>query len=280
MLVNVNKSELYSLAKSFYDVSRTMIAIYDADRKIICSYPDKMTPFCTEIRKSAELTRRCLECDENALKRCAETHEIQIYKCHMGLVEIAAPIIQNELVIGYMLFGQITDTRDHTKLFENLEKRTKNFLPDFSALQGAVQKIKYRSESYITAIAKMMEMCAGYIWQNSFISIKNDSVSHALDIYIREHLSEDLSVEAICRCFNICRSTLYSVSKEYFGCGISDYITKCRIDEAKELLKKKLPVWQVAENVGIKDVNYFIRVFKRHTGTTPKKFQSKTVIFP
>lgn len=277
MLVNTNRDALYSLAKNFYDVTRTLIAIYDANRNIICSYPDKMSPFCTQLRKSETLTQRCLECDRKALEHCAETHKIHIYKCHIGLVEIAAPIIQNELVIGYILFGQITDNTDKSQLIDGLEELAKNFSLNFEELLENARKIRYRSEQYITAIAKMMEMCAGYIWQNSFISIKNDSTSHAIDIYIQEHLSENLSVAALCKCFHICRSTLYSISKEHFGCGISEYVTSCRINKAKEMLKKNLSVYYVAESVGIKDVNNFIRIFKKYTGTTPAQFRKSVV---
>ena len=57
--------------------------------------------------------------------------------------------------------------------------------------------------------------------------------------------------------------------------GISEYITKRKISKAKELLKtKNLSVIQVALAVGYDDVSYFIRIFKKQTGMTPKKYQS------
>lgn len=57
--------------------------------------------------------------------------------------------------------------------------------------------------------------------------------------------------------------------------GISEYITKRKISKAKELLKtKNLSVIQVSLAVGYDDVSYFIRIFKKQTGMTPKKYQS------
>lgn len=272
MLIHANKEELRALAKSFYNVSRTILSIYDANQESICSYPDKMCQFCTEVRKSDELTRRCWECDRIALEKCAETHSVYIYKCHMGLIEVASPIIQSDIIIGYMLFGQITDSRDRSPILDGLEKKAEQHGLDYDKLVQGAQKIACRSPEYIASISKIIEMCANYIWQNSFLSIKNDTAAHALDLYIHENLDRKLSVSSLCTQFNMCRSTLYALSKEYFGCGISEYISCCRIEKAKRLLRDKMPVYQVAEKVGISDTNYFIRFFKKRTGVTPKKY--------
>lgn len=272
MLIHADHDKLLELAKSFYDVSHTMISIYDANKKLICSYPAKMCQFCNELRKSSTLNARCIKCDDTALEKCDETRTVYSYKCHMGLMEVAVPIIQYDMIIGYILFGQITDERDKSKLLTGLDNIAQKHGLDLAILEDGVQKIKYRSPQYITSISKLTEMCASYIWQNSFISIKNGTTAHALDIYIRENLCADLSVSVLCHKFNTCRSTLYSISKEHFGCGITDYVTRCRISLAKKLLREKHAVYEVAEMVGIPDTNYFIRLFKKHTGTTPKKY--------
>lgn len=272
MLIHTDREELLLLAKSFYDVSHTLISIYDANKKLICSYPNKMCTFCTEIRKSPTLTARCVKCDEVALEKCGETRSVYAYKCHMGLIEVAAPIMQNNLIIGYILFGQITDNKDRTSLLCGLEEVATKHKLSYDLLKESSQKVTYLSSQYITSISKIMEMCASHIWQNSFISVKNGTIAHALDIYIRENLCRDLSVSALCKRFNISRSSLYAIAKEQFGCGISDHVTRCRIARAKKLLCECYPVYQVAEMVGIPDTNYFIRLFKKHTGTTPKKY--------
>ncbi len=272
MLIHADRDKLLELAKSFYDVSHTMISIYDANKKLICSYPAKMCQFCNELRKSSTLNARCIKCDDTALEKCDETRTVYSYKCHMGLMEVAVPIIQYDMIIGYILFGQITDKKDKSDLLVGLDTIAHDHGLDLAVLEEGVQKIKYRSPQYITSISHITEMCANYIWQNSFISIKNGTTAHALDLYIRGNLNKDLSVPTLCKQFSTCRSTLYSISKEHFGCGITDYVTHCRISLAKKLLREKHAVYEVAEMVGIPDTNYFIRLFKKHTGTTPKKY--------
>ena len=97
MLIHADREKLLELAKDFYAVCHTMISIYDANKKPICSYPDKMCDFCAEIRKSPTLTARCIHCDEIALAECEATRKTHSYKCHMGLIETAVPIISNML---------------------------------------------------------------------------------------------------------------------------------------------------------------------------------------
>ncbi len=274
MLVQANKEELLALAKSFYDVSHTMLAVYDANKVNICAYPLKMCQFCAEVRKSPALTKRCIECDTAALEKCSETHAPYAYKCHMGLLEVAAPVMQHDMVIGYMLFGQITDSKDKSPLSEGLREKALRYGLDPVTLEEGIQKVRYRSPAYIDSISKLVEMCTAYIWQNSLLSVKNDTTAYVIESYIRDHLHQPLTTEALCKRFHLSRSSLYAIAKKHFGCGISDYVARCRIERAKELLTaEKKSVQEVANLLGMDNVSYFIRFFKKQTGTTRKKYQ-------
>lgn len=274
MLLHADIEELRSLAKSFYEVTHTMLSVFDINKRNICSYPKKLSTFCNEIRKSSKLAEMCYECDTRALEICEKTRKIYSYKCHMGLLEVAVPIIQSNIIIGYLLFGQITDNKDKSSLLEGLEEISEKYSINYETLKNGIGKIKYRSSDYISSISKIVEMCANYIWLNSFMSIKSDSSAHAIDLYIFDNLDRVLNIDVICSQFHISRSTLYKISKKYFGCGITDYIALCRLNRSKELLKtSEYSVAQTANAVGFDDVTYFIKFFKKHTGLTPKKYQ-------
>ena len=54
------------------------------------------------------------------------------------------------------------------------------------------------------------------------------------------------------------------------------YITEIRISKAKELLlNTNLTMGEIAELTGFSSQNYFIRVFKKHTGISPKRYSSQ-----
>ena len=53
------------------------------------------------------------------------------------------------------------------------------------------------------------------------------------------------------------------------------YLQKLKIENAQVLLSStSLPTQEIASMVGIENVNYFIRLFKKHTGFTPKNSQN------
>lgn len=276
MYINANKKELLELAKHFYNITNTLISIYDENQEPICAYPDNMCDFCFEIRKSNDLTAKCIANDNAAFEVCKTTKQTYIYRCHMGLIEVATPIVYNNIILGYMLFGQLTDLEDTTSLMSKIESAVNDYNLNRDVLVSSLPKIHYRSEDYIQSIAKLLEMYANYIWINSIIDIKNEGIAFSIDLYIKEHIKEDLSIPELCRQFSIGRSTLYEISKANFGCSISEYIQNYRNECAKKLLKnKERSVSEVAEAVGIRDVNYFIRFFKKRNGCTPKVYQKK-----
>lgn len=178
-----------------------------------------------------------------------------------------------------MLFGQITDSRDKTALLSNIEGAIRQYSLNGDTLRSCIPKIHYRTEEYIESIAKLLEMCANYIWLNSIISIKKEGIAFSIDLYIKEHIRDSLTVPELCHQFNIGRTTLYEISKNNFGCSINEYIQYQRNELAKDLLMQKdMSVAEVAEAVGIKDTNYFIRFFKKRNGCTPKAWQKERII--
>ncbi|MBR4059380.1 MAG: helix-turn-helix domain-containing protein [Lachnospiraceae bacterium] len=185
----------------------------------------------------------------------------------------------NNVILGYMLFGQITDSRDKTALLSNIEGAIRQYSLNGDTLRSCIPKIHYRTEEYIESIAKLLEMCANYIWLNSIISIKKEGIAFSIDLYIKEHIRDSLTVPELCHQFNIGRTTLYEISKNNFGCSINEYIQYQRNELAKDLLMQKdMSVAEVAEAVGIKDTNYFIRFFKKRNGCTPKAWQKERII--
>lgn len=59
----------------------------------------------------------------------------------------------------------------------------------------------------------------------------------------------------------------------YYGKAIGQLIKELRMDKAKQLLESSNDaVSKIAAQVGYSDYNYFIRVFKKEIGMTPKQY--------
>ena len=72
---------------------------------------------------------------------------------------------------------------------------------------------------------------------------------------------------------NLSVSRFAHIFKDATGLAPLAYITRVRINYAKELLQKtSLSMSEISRLTGFDDQNYFSRAFKKHTGVSPKKY--------
>lgn len=95
--------------------------------------------------------------------------------------------------------------------------------------------------------------------------------------YIEEHYAEEkLSLQDLCRHVLMSTSHFSLVFKQMTGVTFIEYLTRVRIERAKELLlTTSLKFYEIASKVGYADPNYFSLLFKKHTGKTPREFRER-----
>lgn len=92
--------------------------------------------------------------------------------------------------------------------------------------------------------------------------------------YIDDHYSNDISLNEVADHVHLNPSYLSTLFKSELNVSFSDYLTKVRIQRAKQLLlTTDLNVTEVAEEVGYNTPKYFNKVFKEHVGQTPSMFR-------
>ena len=267
-------NELMTLVRNFGTISNATIAIFDANRNLLASYPDSSIPFCGIIRKNEDINEKCTHCDILGLSKCYAAKKPYLYHCHMGLVEIASPIMYGDTLLGYILIGQFTDNPDKEQIRRNVMKAAKQYRFSASEPLKELDNIVYLDSQYTTALTQLIEMCSNYIWLNRIVKVNNSDLGQDIRLYIATHLTENLSVDTICSKYNISPSGLYQLFQKVFGCGVVKIIREERIKRAKELLlDSNFSISDIASQVGILDANYFIRVFKAETGMTPGEYR-------
>ncbi|TMW71508.1 AraC family transcriptional regulator [Alteribacter natronophilus] len=97
--------------------------------------------------------------------------------------------------------------------------------------------------------------------------------------FIHRHYNEPaLKVEGIARALLYHVDYVARCVKRTTGLTPGQYINRCRIERAKEmLLSTELDLEAVAAEVGILDRSYFSRLFKKYEGITPTAFRSMRV---
>ncbi|MDF2922604.1 MAG: DNA-binding protein AraC-type [Paenibacillaceae bacterium] len=94
--------------------------------------------------------------------------------------------------------------------------------------------------------------------------------------FMQLHLHERLTLEALGRTANMSPYYLHRIFTKLKGVTPAEYLTKLRIDKARELLVTTgLPVKAVALECGFEQIPYFSQVFKKREECTPSEFRKK-----
>jgi len=96
--------------------------------------------------------------------------------------------------------------------------------------------------------------------------------------YVSEHYAEpDMGLSQVAGSLGISEGHLSHVFKKETGRTLGSYITDYRIHRAMELLKDcRSKVYEVAEQVGYRDITYFSATFKRAVGVSPSEYQKQS----
>lgn len=107
--------------------------------------------------------------------------------------------------------------------------------------------------------------------QTSGQHLMNDVIS-----YMQQNYNQDLSLYDIAKRFFVSREYISRKFKQTYGTNMSDYLTKIRIDHAKQLLRNpQMKLAVIAEKVGFKNEKYFSQVFKKQEGISPGEFRKQ-----
>jgi len=92
--------------------------------------------------------------------------------------------------------------------------------------------------------------------------------------YIDEHIKDDITLTEVAAHVHLNPSYFSVLFKDEIKLNFSEYITRRRIQRAKELLlSTKLTINEVAEEVGYNTTKYFIKIFKEYEKMTPTAYR-------
>ena len=92
--------------------------------------------------------------------------------------------------------------------------------------------------------------------------------------YVNLNVAEPLTLKNLAAMCFISPSYLSALFKQETGSTLIDYINTQRVNRAAQLLvQNNHTIAAVAEEVGILDVNYFTKIFKKTLGVTPTRYR-------
>jgi len=105
-------------------------------------------------------------------------------------------------------------------------------------------------------------------------SIDTNSVIYTITEFIRKNITSSISLKDLSEKACMSTTSFYRYFKKELGMSPIEFILNEKIKQAKKLLKNPgIQINEVCFMAGFDDCNYFIRLFKKYEGITPKQYQ-------
>ena len=102
----------------------------------------------------------------------------------------------------------------------------------------------------------------------------SDSVVSRSLTYIKEHFSEEITLDDVARQVDISPYYFSKLFKQEVGENFIEYLTQTRIAKAKEyLVNPKYSIKEICGLCGYSDPNYFSRIFRKYEGVSPSEYR-------
>ena len=269
-----NKKKLYKIIKDFYELTGATISIFDTEFNRLLVYPPAEQKFCQKIKSGKCSKQGCFGSDKNACMKASTLNEPYMFTCHAGLLDVSIPVRYENEILAYIMFGQIRDCEQKYVKLDNVIKCCSNYDISPEIVEELYENLPILTHKQVTAAANFLAMSTVYLHVSQAIKIEKNELVSGIDSYITNNISSHYSISELCEEFKITQSRLYELSHKYFQMPIGNYITKKKMDKAKQLLTTtQMAISLVSENVGFTDYNYFIRKFKQETGYTPLQYR-------
>ncbi len=276
MLLDIDIHKLTNLVESFYKLTKIKVAVFDDSLHEIFSYPEADCSFCKMMKEQPEMRHNCQESVRKLCERCRNQQRLVTFTCHAGLTEAVAPLYENNLIIGYIMFGQITTTKNKSEFIEKAKVLCCDYPLDTEEFDKQILKVPYKSNEQLMAASEIINAFTAYIYLEHIVSLKEEESLASIVSYIDEHLAADLSTHALCEQFSVSKTVLYELTKPAMPDGIAKYIRQKRIEKAKELIRHTdKSIEEISGLVGFLDSNYFRRLFKQLTGSSANHYRKK-----
>ena len=275
--MDINLEQLKKICLDFFKLAGMEFSLWDEQKNNIFSFPEAHSPFCRAVRSNRELYIKCQECDNKGLEEVDKTKKSHTYCCHMGLTEGIVPIMQDNEIVGYLMLGQIAELEN----FDRILKCTRSATDSeefYELLLNSLEKTTSCTHEKVEHCMNTLKVLIDYMNLSYVIQKTGGTVFYNARKYVFDNISSPILPKDICRVIGVSTNTLYKAVKKNTGLSPTEYIRSTKIEKAKRLLKtSELSISEISEAVGIPDTNYFIRVFKNETGSSPLRFRKSTL---
>ena len=274
MSLKIDQEKLNELMHDFHVLTGIRMAIFDDRFKEVLNYPERHCDLCSLIRSDGKRLASCEQSNCHACEESRQSGKLVIYECHAGLIEATAPIRANGVIIGFIMFGQITGIKDKEILTRSILGHFRIDGQEKADWCEAIRLVKYKNLAQIRAAAKILEALTYYVLQMDLVALGHERLVDRITAYIMANLNGEICANSLARRFGISRTHMYEITRQYLGQGIAEFIRQQRLEKACQLLAETdLGIAAVAGQTGFSDYTYFSKVFRKAFQMTPSDYR-------
>ena len=127
--------------------------------------PSPSTHFCDLVHGfGANEEQTCARSDKPAKARCRESGCSQVYPCHVGLTDIAVPVVSEGRYLGTLFSGQVLTEEPTPEGFQFVkESLAEQTHIDWAHLEEAYYRVPVVSKQQLSTMVRMLEVFARYL---------------------------------------------------------------------------------------------------------------------
>lgn len=206
----------------------------------------------------------------NQLTSCIEHHQkdaakklIQDYFCTLSHKKDVSLL---DLKLNCLYFI-IPILREHPNLHEQMSEIVGQ---DIMTLNSIFRFLTY--DELINWFINIINTIMDYVQSNK----KKDTLAmiDKIKLYIKKNYAQNITLSSIADTFYINPYYLSNLFKSKTGTNYLQYLTKVRVEVAKDLLETSdLKIYEIAEQIGYGNPKYFSTVFEKHMGMKPSEYK-------
>lgn len=290
--MNINGAlEFFKKLRDFSIATSFDVIVVDRDGRIV---PDlsSFSYFCQIVRSKPALKALCQDChafggSDTTKPRCNNY-------CHMGLINVSVPIIQNNQLVGSVSIGQV-------ERIDSTENQLTQIYPVITPselspeLQLVKRTVKTASKPQLEAAASLLKTLIDHHFNSDLHGqiefrlptakiethqenhSKKEEICKAIS-YINKNYARDLTIKEVADHVYLSPFHFSRVFKNEIHVNFNTYLNQQRIKQAKNLLtQSSLSVNAISKEIGFSQTSYFCKIFRSFVGTTPAKYRKKII---
>ena len=259
-----------------------MLVSADEERWIPCRGGENESAFCKELNTKNHVCEACITAARRLSAELPCKAPSRSVTCFAGLRETAVPIRLANENFAFLKTGEVFTDKPAEAGFESVIETLRPLGYDDEHLEKL--RAAYfdtpivdgpRYEGVIALLATFSSHLEQHLEELMLIEDNSEpeSIRKAKE-YIVSRLEDTIHLPEVAAHVGVSQHHFSRIFKSATGLSFTEFVSRCRIDRAKEeLLKPHARVTEIAYDVGFQSLSQFNRSFSRIVGETPTQYR-------